>query len=945
MIRKRFMLFYLIVLFFKFSGLIHAQGTFNLINNRNHPELSWYVYATDNFNIVFSNGLDNIAEKVGNYAEQLYEIHKKNMGLHFKKKYYIFISDMDDIPNGATTPYGYFFIWVNPSDYTNYFTGVDGWTNKVVAHEMVHALVFENSKTWLNLFFPPLYNFSISLDIHEGMAQYYAGEEWGLERGDKYISLGIRNDNLYTDDSDIDYGGLEYAKGFSKIRWLSQTVEDKKIGKIFSYRTKLGLFSFKEGFKKATGQSYSDFTEEWEKAMNVYYNWREGLSEQTEKIGKNLKNIRCKYLSVIKSSPDKKAYAFTGIKTLNTHSQKLYYYDKNKNKLKVLAEKGIKPNFSFNSDGNKIVFSRYHYGKHGSIVSDLYIIDLKTGKQTQVTKSSRAYEPVFTNNNEIIFLKNDGSASNFYRCDEQGKNIKKLTDFSNERQFADMSISHCYHKVISSYFDAQEKTYGIFVFDLESGDIKEIKTQTQSRFPQFSPENTNEILYTSYDSDVANVYRYSLDTGIKEQITNQSNYIKVTDWISKDEALAIIQTKRHTNTPIAMNPYRKPEFYDGKIKPRYEKWRKLSPQNEVTVKEKKVDGKFVGKYHSLSNFRMLSFMPLPFYLNEKLTIGFENIWADMLGKNNLMGMFALNYNDLKKSNYMVHYLNKASLFDIQAYFQYQDVTTFNYADKKSIHELIKTAHVNFSYRIENQKSFDSHYFYVGYGYEKSNVLNIEDFSAAINSDIKNGFLEPPESYIDSGPYFTYRYKNLQPYTRFPFDGTGVLLRYSFSDPFLGSDYSYHYLQLSSYRIFPLHDKLNLFIYGDIKGLIGETAPQNMLGINKYRTFYHVSHYSNEIFVRGGDKYYPSNRLFSATVEIRSPYFENRINGVVFFDFAMIWDNSFKSFKDSNKFASHGLELQLFSSKIFTAAFGFARDFYDKNGEWKFYFMLKNVLPF
>lgn len=941
---KKIFLFLLIILLF-FLGSIHAQGTFNLINNRNHPELTWYVYTTDNFNVVYSTGLDNIAKKVGSYSEQLYEIHKKNLGLKFKKKYYIFISDMDDIPNGATSPIGYFFIYINPSDYINYFTGVDGWLKKVISHEMVHALIFENSKTWLNLFFPPLYSISVSRNIHEGMAQYFAGEEWGLERGDKYLSLGIRNDNLYTDDTDIDYGGLEYAKGFSKIRWLSQILEDQKIGKIFSYRTKLGLFSFKKGFKKETGQSYSDFTEEWEKAMNVYYNWREGLSEQTEKIGKKLIDIKCNNLSVIKSSPNKKAYAFTGIKSLKTHSQKLYYYDKNKNKLKVLAKKWIKPNFSFSSNGDKIVFSRYHYGKHGSIVSDLYVVNLKTGKQTQITKSFRAFEPVFTNNKKIIFLKNDGSAVNFYSCDEHGKNTKKLTDFSNERQFADVSISSCYNKLIASYFDVQEKTYGIFIFDLKSEEIKEIKTQTQCRFPQFSPENTNEILYTSYDNDVANIYRYSSDTGIKEQITNQSNYIKVTDWISRDEALAIIQTKRGTNTPIVMNPYRKPEFYSGKIKPMYKNWRKSTPKNEIYVTEKEVNGKFVGKYHSISNFRMLSFMPFPFVLNEKLTVGIVNMWADMLGKNSLMGIFALNYNNINKSNYMVRYVNKTFLFDIQGNFQYQDVTTFNYANKKNIHERITSANVNFFYQIDTGKTYGSHLFNIGYNFEKSNVINSKDFSATVNEDIQNGSIKPPESYTDSGFYLSYCYKNIQSYTRFPFDGMGVLFRYGFSDPLLGSDYSYHYLHLSSYRIFPLHDTLNIFISADIKGLIGEIAPQNMLGINKYSTFDSISNYSKEIFVRGGNKYYPGNQLFSATVEIQSPFVENLINGVLFFDFSMIWDDCFKSFKDNNKFASFGFELQLYSLKPFTAAFGIARDLYDKNGEWKFYIMLKNVLPF
>ena len=108
MTRKKISALFLFV--FIFTAGCFGVGTFSLVNQRNHPELYWSVYETKNFRIIFSNGLEKIAEEAGLSAERIYRVHKMNLGLSFKKKYSVFISDVDDIANKATMPFGYFFV-------------------------------------------------------------------------------------------------------------------------------------------------------------------------------------------------------------------------------------------------------------------------------------------------------------------------------------------------------------------------------------------------------------------------------------------------------------------------------------------------------------------------------------------------------------------------------------------------------------------------------------------------------------------------------------------------------------------------------------------------------------------------------------------------------------------------------------------------------------------
>jgi len=928
------------------SSMLQAQGTYNLFNNQNHPELNWSVYETDHFRIVFSDGLEETAKRAGSVAEQAYAIHQKNLGLAFKKKYHIFISDMDEITNGGTSPFGYMFIWVNPSDFLTTFTGTDGWLEKVIAHEMVHALIFENAKGWLDALLP-LSSLFVGLEIHEGMAQFYAGEKWGVERGDRYLNQGVRNNSILPNPLDLDFGGLTYARGFAKVKWLRQTITDEQWGKIFSRENAGAFFNFKKSFKKVVGRSYSDLEKEWKKAIDVYFNWRESVSERTETMGAKLEKVPGEQFLAIKASPDGKSYAFTGMKSLESRSFDLYIWEKGKSKARRLAQKNIHANFSFDPQGGRIVFSRSHYGKNGSLISDLYVVDVRTAKEKTLTRDFRAMEPVFVDEDRIVFIRQEGLVCNFYMCRaEGGSRPEKLTGFKSEMYFSDLSVSRSGKKVAASFLDPSRKKCGLVVLDVETKTLDEKIMPDLCRFPLFSPENPEEVLFTSQEDDVPNVFRLNLRTGEKEPVTHQSNYLFVTDWTDKGTAFGIRQTQRQSNEIFMLDPYRKPQMFSGTLQDYYAKWKDTQPSTPMAVESKDMPGRFRGAFHSLSTFRPLLVLPLPVLIKEKLSLALVGQAADMMGKNLLSAFIAFDFQKFADTNYGLSFLNRSTIFDMSADVGYGDVTTYRFLNGKNLYEGVTSASLQFSVPFSHAASYTKHRLSFDFGYEKSAILNgpLDSNTGAGESTDRS---EPARPYRIGDVGFAYNLKNIQPYLFFPAQGYGAAVAYRFHQSFSGGEFSYHYFHLSSFKLQPLlENALTLSVAADVQAVSGRTPPQNRLGMAKYYTTNGFLAYSDQIYIRGGDRYFPGNRLLTASMEMHCPLPLGLADMVVFLDLARIWESGPSGWKNGKGLASYGVEMKLPSLLGSYVGLGVAQNISEQEpGKWKFYLTVKNLLPF
>ena len=83
---------------------------------------------------------------------------------------------------------------------------------------------------------------------------------------------------------------------------------------------------------------------------------------------------------------------------------------------------------SWSKNNEYLAYSKYHYANNNSRVYDLCLYDVTSEKKEWITNDLRATYPVFTPENEIIFVSHTNSTSNLYKIDMYGvKQKKQLT--------------------------------------------------------------------------------------------------------------------------------------------------------------------------------------------------------------------------------------------------------------------------------------------------------------------------------------------------------------------------------------------------------------------------------------------------------------------------------------------------------------------------------------
>jgi len=919
-----------------------AQGTFSLITGQYHPELKWNRYETDHFLVVYNEGIEAAAVQAGMIAEQVYANLQANLGLRFPRKYPLFISDCDDIANGATSPLGYLFVWISPSAFRTRFTGTDGWLQKVLAHEMVHALVFENTRSFWDLVFP----FSSlqarnHLDFYEGLAQFYGGEAWGTERGDRYLNLWIRNEDL--NSSFLDLGPLVYARGFAKIRWLRQRLDDRAIGGMFQRPKGSRSFNFANAFQKVTKQSLSDFNTEWQKAMNVYYNWREGMSERTDQVGEEGDKLPCRFISVVKETPDGKKLVFTGQESDNTPDQCLFLWDRDRKTIRLLARNRIQDNFSISPDGRFIAFSRHHFDRLGSLVPDIYRVEIDSGKETRITKNLRAREPVIVDPEHLVFAGNEKGTIHLFECDALGRNVKKLTEFIGECHLYDLSASSDGRRVIGSMHRPADRKFAILIYDRGKREIHELPSASFARFPLFSPDDRGDILYTGQTGDTLNVFRRSTGLDSEIEVTRQSNTILITQWPKREKALGISQVSRDRNRLITLDPFRTPERFPGDLQPYYRTWTDAAPGVPMAIDlGKKPEGAFIGRFHPWSTFRLLQLSPVPLVLQNHVVPALYGIAADMMGKHFLTGAVALNLRRPSQTNVFLEYLDRATPLAIQADAGLQDSVTFGYRGKQHLYEGIAFAGLDLSRSWEGKSDYDQWRGSLEFLAEESRLRTGIDPASEADSDLP-AYPGIPEPYRLGRISLTAAWTRIQPFTFFPTRGTGLQARYGYTHSLDRGGFAYHSLHLQAVCIRPLFQAITGCLFLGFQGNHGRYPPQKEVGMARFQTFHILDHYSEDIYVRTGDRYYPGNRLLTATAEVRIPI--NPLNFAFFIDGAHIWGNEKIAGEKGITVFSGGLELQapLPIGKTGMISLGVARRIFSREeSKWQVYLSLKRI---
>jgi Tol biopolymer transport system component len=419
----------------------------------------------------------------------------------------------------------------------------------------------------------PFAGITVPVWFAEGVCQYQT-EPKKFDYRDSHREMILRDrvktGNLFSFDKMSTFGknsiGNEssYNQGFSFVKYLSGQYGDTVVAKLAARAGSPTTVSFKSVIKKVTGVAGEDLHRQWHEHLKTAYSLRLKRIEANLQIGEAFVEEGIGNLHPV-VSPDGKKVAYSATGSADYLSQnKLLVQNLETGEITAVTEK-VTGSLSWSPDGRYLAYAKVTPVRSTySLFNDLYIYDLEEEKEYRITRALRARHPDWSHDGaRLAFIVESDGLTNLYVLDLgnlqetlkqkewherfynindhkvvetpelngdepqrlnyrevgfKGEKLTQLTRFVNGRQI--------YHPRWSPNDD-----YIIFDTSVEFGrDIAKIplsggemsfvlNRRYDERYPAFHPR-TGELLYTSDETGIFNIYSLNLETGEKRAYTN-----------------------------------------------------------------------------------------------------------------------------------------------------------------------------------------------------------------------------------------------------------------------------------------------------------------------------------------------------------------------------------------------------------------------------------------
>ena len=915
---------YKILLTLIFTVSILAGQGFWAVTGRVHTELEWNTLKTDHFNIHYHNGIEEIAQKGATIAEQVRPALLKQVGLDSIRTIDIIFTAEDEISNGFAQWTYQTFIWVDQNDVTIRLEG-EKWLPQVINHELQHIILFEAIKTWL----PEPWSLLISGTpdwFIEGAAEYFT-ESWRPYRSDLNHKYHVLRNSMDKMDPHHD--------GYSKILYFTDRFGDSTLVRLLNERTKIKLFNFNKAFFQFTGISIRQFNEDWRRHMNTYFYGARAQKETIEELGKTV-SLPVKYVDGFKLSHDSLKIAIAGRINEDQWDESLWIgvrdtvVVKRKNKqtihhkwkLREVDTGNFHTAMDWSSDNQRLVYAKYHYGQHQSLVWDLKIADAKTGKSRWLTESMRAAYPAWSPDDEyIVFVAHNNNTSNLYRIYPNKGHLTQITDFPFDTQLTAPQIAHNGRYLVYGK-SGQNSNVDIYHLDLISGEeIRLTDDPAVDTRPVWHPTG-DKITYTSHSKGTPNLFTLDLKNNNMKQITDVGEAVWGVQWTPGDSTVTSITLADADSVRIVqVDPFRSVTTAPLSLRDKFVSWRTNEPDTLLSQIDLSIPLNSINQssYRFWKTFRPLTNFVFP-NLNGQGLFGLT-AWSDALGKNIIQLAGGFDVSDELGNWFYGTYINAqhGPLWALNVYknirwnFRPYDRSLNGLAEAYNGVQWLAYIPLNFGEVFHSR-----HLFTTAISLHQRNVILPSD-----SLDSKTGEFIPrlPEEYRDlpipeegqeALVTLRYRWLNRRPDRRnfvLPRQGLGMQIQLDWAAKNLFGDFSYTRFSLESFSNLKVVKSVTLFGRIKSQAMFGEPPVQDSLGLTRdLPVYYSLGTVDLGIITipevhnpRGWDGVRLGNRLVFGTIELRFPLITKlpvsvfgispgSVTGAVFTDFGNAWNS-------------------------------------------------------
>ena len=535
-----------------------------------NPGLDWRTLSTEHFDVHYHAGAEWTAQEVARVAEEIYPFITGVYEYEPKRCHFV-ILDTEDYANGAAYYYdNKIEIWATNLEFG--LRGTTDWIQNVVTHEFTHIVAIQASMK-MPLRIPALYFQAVGFETEkrpdvitgypdliisypitgtvvpawwaEGVAQYQSPGRrydcWDTHR-DMILRMAVTEDRMltYDDMGFLGHRGLGneqvYDHGYGLVRYIAATYGPESIDRINERLGKFYRLTMDGAMKDVTGKGGRDIYRDWVASLSARYD----RQLAPVKPGLRAGDVVCDdgFMTVAPTfSPDGARIAFLCNKGSDYAATSLYITGRDGKELDRI-EGGVSSRPVFSSDGGRLAYAKHERAdSYGARLSDLFVYDLATKKETRITRKARAAEPQWSpDGGQIVCVLNADGSHRMAVMNADGSGMRVIYGGEGGLQLYAPQYSPDGSRILFGMFT--EGTRDIASIAADGSDFRyELRTINDERDARWTADGDG-FVFSSDRTGIFNIYRMDLASGEIAQLSNVAGGAFMPDIASSDGAVA-----------------------------------------------------------------------------------------------------------------------------------------------------------------------------------------------------------------------------------------------------------------------------------------------------------------------------------------------------------------------------------------------------------------------